>query len=81
MPNLFGREAELTRLRSQWQKGEFSVALVAGELGIGKTALIEAAFAAITKQANPQKVVCLRGRASDDAGMHAAVSAIPRSIR
>ncbi len=52
-PLLVGREAELARLRSQWEKaqhGERQLIFVIGEPGIGKTAVMEAFLTDIGQQ-------------------------------
>lgn len=67
-PPLVGRDAELTSLHEQLVhagRGEGSVALVAGEAGIGKTRLL----AELAKRAQRDGWTTLSGRSYDTAGM------------
>src|SRR3712207_5204335 len=67
-PPLVGRDAELTSLHEQLVhagRGEASVALVAGEAGIGKTRLL----AELAKRAQRDGWTVLAGQAYDTTGM------------
>ena len=67
-PSLVGRESELAFLLQQMVRagqGEGSVALVAGELGIGKTRLL----AELAAQARANGWTVLAGRAYETEGM------------